>query len=51
MPLKPYAIDAIHLFLSGWPLLQEVVIEKMCFLCTGWIYATIIKRKKTDIEP
>lgn len=28
MPLKPYAIDAIHFFLSGGRFLQEVVIEK-----------------------
>lgn len=31
MPLKPYAIDAIHLFLSGWRFRQEVVIEKCAF--------------------
>lgn len=31
--------------------LQGVSIEKLCFLCTGWIYATTTKRIKTDIEP
>lgn len=41
MPLKSYAIDAIHLFLSGGRFFLEVVIEKRKrkkeVLCVHWL--------------
>lgn len=49
MPLKPYAIDAIHSFPPGGRVLQEAVIGgKKCFLCAGWVYTTITGRNREN---